>query len=720
MHDDFLEFAEPLQLESGSSVSNLKLAYRTYGKLNADKSNVVWVCHALTANANPDEWWPGLVGQGKLFDPSKHFIVCANLLGSPYGTSFDLQGNNYSIPTITIRDNVHAFAKLRKHLGITRINTLIGGSIGGHQALEWAIIEPNIIEYLILIATSAKLSPWAAAFNETQRLAIEASGKDTESGLKVARAIALLSYRNSEIYNKTQSDDFEFNKERLAQTYQAYQGEKLVKRFDARSYQTITKTMDSHDVGRERSGTSNALKKVKAKTLVVAIDSDLLFQVEESQYLANSISNASFANISSEFGHDGFLVESKAITHVIENFYKHDSKGSVEHVINSVYENISLFGLGCVGSGFHKLLSESSSDTNIDSVIVKNSNKVRNVSERTIDFTQWQQHKRLSSIVVECINDDQEALDIARETLSEGKSLVSASKKMIAENLSQLVELEKSNEASFLYEAAVAASIPILRLLNDYHEIETVQSIRGILNGSSNYILCSMEFEDKTYQAALDTAISKGFAESDPTSDVGGYDAKYKAIILALHGFGLLSSPDELLNLGIQNIDKIDISFANENNWRIKQVASIVKNKGNLIGAFVLPEFITTNDPLYDIHYENNAIQLEDKNQPFLYKGKGAGDIATGMAVLSDLQSINHGYKYDYKVNDSLSLDYTQVIKLYIRRVKNTPWPDWNEQVIIRDLGEVRYIEIPLGYLLESQQDLSNGFFVARFKENDV
>ena len=228
----------------------MTIAYTTYGQLNADASNVVWVCHALTANARPQEWWPGLVGQDDLFNPEEYFIVCANLIGSPYGSSHPLSINSKTgqawrqdFPLITVRDNVRAFDLLRQHLGIEKIHTVIGGSLGGHHALEWAVSCPDAIAHLIVCASSAKLSPWAVAFNQSQRLAIESDSQWPESasaGLKAARAVALLSYRSPRCYNQTQSDQFHFDRPLKAQTYQDYQGEKLVRRFDAWSYYALT------------------------------------------------------------------------------------------------------------------------------------------------------------------------------------------------------------------------------------------------------------------------------------------------------------------------------------------------------------------------------------------------------------------------------------------------------------------------------------------------
>ncbi len=325
------------QLELGGSLQGIDIAYHTHGKPNAALNNVVWICHALTANSNPAEWWPDLVGKGKLYDPDKHFIVCANMLGSCYGSTGPLSVNPQTgkprftnFPQITIRDMVAAHEILRIHLGISSIHTVIGGSMGGHQALEWAIINPDLIENLVLLATNAKISPWAVAFNHSQRLAIEADPTFFESsteggaaGLKAARSIALLSYRNGSTYNNTQAEPDPHKTENLkAASYQEYQGEKLAKRFNAWSYHLITRAMDTHNVGRGRQSVEFALKQILTKTLNIGITSDILFPPEELKFIGKNIRNCSYAEIESPYGHDGFLTESEQIAKVIQQFYE--------------------------------------------------------------------------------------------------------------------------------------------------------------------------------------------------------------------------------------------------------------------------------------------------------------------------------------------------------------------------------------------------------------
>lgn len=320
---------EPLHTESGAAIP-LTIAYTTSGQLNADGSNVVWVCHALTANAFPDEWWPGVVGEGCMINPEEHFIVCANILGSCYGTT----GPSDSLapdpfPLISIRDMVQAHILLRRHLGIEKIALLAGGSMGGYQVLEWAMLEPSVPQRLLLLATSAAESAWGIAIHEAQRMAIEAdqSWKDKRpeagaAGLRAARAIGMLTYRNYAMFAAQQTDpDANKLNDFRAAAYQRYQGEKLANRFDARSYWTLTKAMDTHNIARGRYATlPEALKQVTHPALVIGIDSDILCPLAEQQLLARHMPQATLAEIHSAFGHDGFLVEAAAITHAFRSW----------------------------------------------------------------------------------------------------------------------------------------------------------------------------------------------------------------------------------------------------------------------------------------------------------------------------------------------------------------------------------------------------------------
>lgn len=335
--DSIFHFASEFRLESGETLPGFQLKYTTVGQLNKERSNAIWICHALTGSSDFTDWWKELFTDGTPFDPRDYFIICANALGGCYGSTGPLsinpltgKGYYHAFPALTNRDIVLSFDLLRQHLGLAKIHTLLGGSLGGQQVLEWAVQQPEVFDRIIPIATNAVHSPWGIAFNEAQRMAIEADATWKEddaragiNGLKAARAMGMISFRT---YNTFQNTQQEKSNEKLdefrAASYQRYQGQKLANRFNAFSYWILTKAMDSHNVGRGRTSQEAALRKVKAKTLVIGIDSDLLFPTPEQEFLAKHIPNATFETLSSLHGHDGFLVEFDQFKRSVRKFLK--------------------------------------------------------------------------------------------------------------------------------------------------------------------------------------------------------------------------------------------------------------------------------------------------------------------------------------------------------------------------------------------------------------
>ena len=329
-------YNHPFTTEGGYTFPSLDIAYDTFGTLSPNRDNVIWVCHALTANSDVADWWPHTVEQGCFLDPDKYFTVCANFLGSHYGTMGPLSINPATgerwygdFPLITVRDMVRVHQLLAEYLGIERVKLLIGSSIGGFQCLEWAVMQPDFACKAAFIATTPRTQPWASGFNESQRMAIESDptfGQHNEqagaNGMAVARSIALLSYRGGVAYNLSQEDsepnEASFNRRVLS--YQRYQGEKLRRRFNAYSYYRLSQAVDSHNLGRGRGAVADVLKTIRAKSLVVAITSDILFPPADHQIMVENIPDVTYRTIDSVFGHDGFLVEHKLLNEIILDF----------------------------------------------------------------------------------------------------------------------------------------------------------------------------------------------------------------------------------------------------------------------------------------------------------------------------------------------------------------------------------------------------------------
>ncbi len=321
----------PFALEAGGVLPEVRIAYRTWGELNAAKDNVVWVLHALTGDSDVVAWWPSVVGVDGIADPRRHFIVCANMVGSCYGSTGPLTIDPITrepwhgrFPQLTQRDIVWFFRALREHLGIQRIALLIGGSTGGQQALEWAFQEPERIGQLVTVAANARHSPWGIAFNEAQRMAIEADPTFLEdradagsSGLAAARGLAVLTYRSSASVNQHQHDKERGFDRFRASSYMRHQGAKLVRRVHAHSYHLLTRVMDSHDVGRGRGGTQEALSTLAVPTLSIGVSSDLLFPPADQRYIAEHVPGAVYREIDSYLGHDAFLLEQEKLAVIL-------------------------------------------------------------------------------------------------------------------------------------------------------------------------------------------------------------------------------------------------------------------------------------------------------------------------------------------------------------------------------------------------------------------
>lgn len=339
MSQQVFKSALPLVLESGEELPELEIAFTTIGSLNPEKSNVIWVVHALTGDANASEWWSGLIGEDKFYDPADYFIICANLPGSCYGSTSPFSNNPktgspyyYDFPQLTPRDLASCLERLRKHLGLEMIHTLIGGSLGGQVALEWSVELGKKLQNAVIVASSAKTSPWTIGFNETQRMAIESDcswGEHSETagkkGLETARAIAMLSYRHPADLARKQKEVGEKLDHFKASSYLRYQGQKLAKRFNALSYWTLSKAMDSHDVGRGRGGLKKALNQIEAKVLAIGVNTDLLFLPEESQQISANVVRGTYKEIISPAGHDAFLIEYQQLAYLLKSFYLEQS-----------------------------------------------------------------------------------------------------------------------------------------------------------------------------------------------------------------------------------------------------------------------------------------------------------------------------------------------------------------------------------------------------------
>jgi homoserine dehydrogenase len=330
---------------------------------------------------------------------------------------------------------------------------------------------------------------------------------------------------------------------------------------------------------------------------------------------------------------------------------------------------IGLFGIGVVGQGLYDIIKTKNLNLEIIKIAIKDPHKKRTLPQElfTTDKNELLNNPEINTIV-ELINDTEAAFDIVSTALSTGKNVVSASKKMLAIYLDELIALQHKHGTSLLYEASVCGSIPIIRTLEEYYDNELLHSISGIFNGSSNYILSKGYNENMDYDSALKLAQKLGFAETDPTLDVGGFDAKYKLVIAAAHAYGVIVKPDDVLTVGIQNLSAYDLQYAREKKLKIKLVPVAKELDEQHVTMFVMPKFVDEHEFLYNVDYEYNCVTVQAAfaDQQFFY-GKGAGGHPTGSAVLSDIAALRYDYHYQYnKAHDKKDLNFTNNVELNI------------------------------------------------------
>lgn len=379
-----------------------------------------------------------------------------------------------------------------------------------------------------------------------------------------------------------------------------------------------------------------------------------------------------------------------------------DTKDIMDQLNNNMGKlKVGLFGFGCVGQGFYEIMTQHNMDNvEIAAICVKQGGKRRSLPD---DRFVYDKHIILDNpeigLIVELISDADEAFEIVSGALKKGLKVISANKKMLAEHLYELIELQQLYNGTLLYEASSCGSIPIIRTLEDFFAFEDIKKIRGIFNGSSNYILSKIDKEGSSYEKALEQAQALGFAEADPTLDVGGFDALNKLCVVTLHAFGVAIHPKEVLNFGIQNLRSADNQFAADKQHKIKQVAFSKRINANKLLAWVMPQFIKEDEELYTVENEFNAVLLEAAYAGSqLLKGKGAGAHPTGTAVFSDFKAIVNGYAYGYPKTKTVyaALDNGSCIKVYIRTDRAEIFEELKFKTII-EKGKVEQYDYLIG-----------------------
>jgi homoserine dehydrogenase len=354
---------------------------------------------------------------------------------------------------------------------------------------------------------------------------------------------------------------------------------------------------------------------------------------------------------------------------------------------------LGVFGFGCVGEGLFNVLENNLGfKAEIVKICVKDKLKKRRIEDKYFTYNKYDLLDNPDiNVIVELIDDSEEAFRIAKEALTRGKALVTANKKMIAENMQELLILQEKFNTPVLYEAACCASIPLVRNFEEYYDNDLLYSFSGIMNGTTNYILTEIFTNNRSYAEALNLAQVNGYAESNPILDIGGFDSKYKLSILLTHAFGVTVKPEEIFNAGIGKLNNFDAKFASDRKSKIKLIARAQKLANGGIAAFVMPELINENHELYGVENVYNGIVTEsnfsDKN---VFIGKGAGAFPTASAVLSDISALSYNYRYEYKKKNQIInsfIDNNFLVDIYVR----TSDPDKTDLNLFEEVYERYY-----------------------------
>ncbi len=330
---------------------------------------------------------------------------------------------------------------------------------------------------------------------------------------------------------------------------------------------------------------------------------------------------------------------------------------------------LGIFGFGCVGQGLYNVLHHTRGiNAEIKKICIKHPDKKRPIDACffTTDRNEILNDPEID-VVVELIDEVEAAFEIVSAALRNRKAVVSANKKMIAENFETLLNLQREYNTSFLYEASCCASIPVIRNLEEYYDNDLLTSVEGILNGSTNYILTNIFQHNQPFDEALKRAQELGFAETDPSLDIKALDPKYKLLIILVHAFGIILRPDDIFNYGIQHLKDSDIRYAREKNASIKLIAKCKKTDSKVI-AYCMPRFVSLEDTLNKVTYEYNGLLVEGAfSEHQFFMGKGAGGNPTGSAVLSDISALTYNYRYEYKkISQHLNYGFSQDIDLEV------------------------------------------------------
>ncbi len=699
-----------LALELGGRLAEVRVGYRTWGTLAPDGGNAIVICHALTGSADADLWWTRMFGPGRAFDPERDFVVCSNILGSCYGTtgptSIDpATGAPYlgAFPAITVRDMVRVQHALATALGVKRVRMVIGGSLGGMQVLEWALLYPDLVESVVFVASTARHSAWCIGLSEAQRQAIFADPRWRDgrydpadppaAGVAAARMMAMISYRSMPSFEERFARRSQEAGVFAVESYLRYQGKQLVSRFDPATYVTLTRAMDTHDVSRGRGDFDEVLRSIRQPTLVVSIDSDVLYFPSEQREVARLVPNARLAVMDSIHGHDAFLIDVDRVSDMVAEFRGTPARGAavgggeMERAYAEHGLTLLVLGKGKVGGELLAQLraQRAGLERDFDAVV-----RVAGVADRRgalldeagVDLDRWREAlaaapaigpvdartapalldrlARLPRPILVDLTAADGMEEVYEQAFRRGVDVIGANKRPLTVPLRRLEALRQArrqNHRVWEYETTVGASLPVMATLRRLRETgDRVAVIEGSLSGTVGY-LCSELGKGVPLSLATRWAIGLGYTEQDPRDDLSGLDAARKALILARElGLALdledvavtpfvprevLADP-ELLS-GLRRHDEVaagEVERLRRAGKLLRYLARIATDADGRPDVRVAPAAIEAEHPaarLVGVEALVAFTTARHAERPLLVQGTGVGGASTAGAVLAEI-----------------------------------------------------------------------------------
>jgi homoserine O-acetyltransferase len=670
-----------IALENGERLEQIAVHYRLEGTLNAARDNVVLVVHALTGTTRASEWWKGVIGEGAAIDPTKHAILCPNLLGGCDGTTGPSNSDPDALPPFSTRDQAAVLAHLLDALEIDAPLLICGGSLGGMVTLEFAVSFPERVRGAVALAAPAAQTAQGLAWNAIMRRALALGG--AREGLALARMVGMLSYRTPEglerRFGRTKGDAGGYRVNEWLDIH----GEKLVARFDATSYGALIDAMDTHDIGRGRGGISAALAPVRDRLTGVGIPGDLLYPAESVREWTNA-ANAAYADLPSIHGHDAFLLETERVARIIATAVAAADARPVPRprkptvtpspaatpltassAANAASKpasvmvgaprktlRVALAGCGHVGGALLDLLRQQAGadvDVQVPRVLVRDPARERPALRAAVESHLTTASACITDpeallgddidLLVEVIGGTTTAAGLVETALRRGIRVVTANKALLGERGAELVALAAAHQTRLDFEGAVCGAIPIVRCVRNGAAGVGITTVSGILNGTSNFVLEQIT-AGASFADAVATAQRLGYAEADPTRDLSGQDAEDKLRILAWLAFGVAPASLLVYRRGLDaEVARWATSVAREGD-QAKLLASCTLVDGQLV-ARIEPTRVAGDDAWAQVKGPFNRIVIESASAgSMVFQGPGAGGLATAGAVLSDVLAL--------------------------------------------------------------------------------